>query len=264
MRAYAGRQNGKRKSRKPLEAGPFQQAAMYKQKRKDGITITPDVEFSRTAVRTMMQAEERMSLEKDKQKLKKETERIMAQIDSKYGMSQREQGPDLITLADQYYHGNAPDRDGLTEEVRRELTQDEIRDLKMVFDMFDVKGRGNRSKAYTSEVTGGHTSRISFLNFLQFVIKGQGQGPDPLEDIMQGFRLLDTDQKGYVTAADLRQASDSQKLSLSNRAIREMIQEADLTGDNKISPEEFVHIMLQCSMFKSSRQADVQENVNGK
>ncbi|KAK7476206.1 hypothetical protein BaRGS_00032560 [Batillaria attramentaria] len=246
---------------------------MYKQKRKDGITITPDVEFSRTAVRTMMQAEERMSLEKDKQKLKKETERIMAQIDSKYGMSQREQGPDLITLADQYYHGNAPDRDGLTEEVRRELTQDEIRDLKMVFDMFDVKGRGYITandvkraasmlgfkakkevfKEMITEVTGGHTSRISFLNFLQFVIKGQGQGPDPLEDIMQGFRLLDTDQKGYVTAADLRQASDSQKLSLSNRAIREMIQEADLTGDNKISPEEFVHIMLQCSMFKSSR-----------
>lgn len=69
---------------------------------------------------------------------------------------------------------------------------------------------------------------------------------------IQGFGMLDVDRKGYLTAEDLRKAADSQKISLSNRAIREMIQEADISGDNKVSPEEFVHIMLQCSLFKTT------------
>lgn len=71
--------------------------------------------------------------------------------------------------------------------------------------------------------------------------------------LFQGFRMLDNGQKGYLTADDLRQAAESQKLPFSNRAIREMIQEADVTGDGKITSDEFIHIMLQTSMFKTTR-----------
>ena len=35
------------------------------------------------------------------------------------------------------------------------------------------------------EVTGEKTGRVSFVHFLQFVVIGQGDGDDPLEDIMQ-------------------------------------------------------------------------------
>ena len=35
------------------------------------------------------------------------------------------------------------------------------------------------------EVTGEKTGRVNFIHFLQFVVRGQGDGDDPLEDIMQ-------------------------------------------------------------------------------
>ena len=57
-------------------------------------------------------------------------------------MKDKKQGPDLLALAESFYHGKVKDGDGLPEKVRRELTKKEIEDLKIVFDMFDVKGRG--------------------------------------------------------------------------------------------------------------------------
>ena len=71
--------------------------------------------------------------------------------------------------------------------------------------------------------------------------------------MLQGFSLLDRGQKGYLTLDDLRHAADSQQLPFSNRAIREMLQEADVTGDSKVTSDEFVHIMLQTSMFRTTR-----------
>jgi Ca2+-binding EF-hand superfamily protein len=64
---------------------------------------------------------------------------------------------------------------------------------------------------------------------------------------------LDEEQKGYITADDIRKAADGQKIPLSNRAIREMMQEADMKGDGKISANEFVRIMLQTSIFRTAR-----------
>ena len=92
----------------------------------------------------------------------------------------------------------------------------------------DVKPRGHRH---------ADDDRILFKLFFPF----------------QGFRMLDSDQKGYLTADDLRKAADGQKLPFSNRAIREMVEEADVTGDGKVTADEFIHIMLQTSMFRTTR-----------
>ena len=45
------------------------------------------------------------------------------------------------------------------------------------------------------EVTGEKTGRVSFVHFLQFVVIGQGDGDDPLEDIMQ-VRMVVGEDKG--------------------------------------------------------------------
>lgn len=247
-------------------------AQLHARKRAEGVTLTPCVEESRAAIRQIVREEEMMALSKEQTVLRKETDRLQAEMDVKYGLKDKKRRPDLAALTHQFYHGNASD-DGLPDSVRRELTRAEIKDLKMVFDMFDMKGRGYitandvkraagmlgfkaKTEIFTGmieEVTGDKRSQVTFIHFLQFLVKGQGEGDDPLEDILQGFRLLDEGQKGYVTAEDLRKAADLQKLPLSNRAIREMIQDADLKGDSKISAEEFVRIMLQTSMFRTAR-----------
>jgi hypothetical protein len=73
--------------------------------------------------------------------LRAETKKIQKEIDEKYGLKDKKQGHDLLALTEQFYHGNLKG-DGLPDNIRRELTRSEIKDLKMVFDMFDVKGRG--------------------------------------------------------------------------------------------------------------------------
>ena len=63
--------------------------------------------------------------------------------------------------------------------------------------------------------------------------------------------MLDTHGKGYLTFADLRRAADDVDCKLSNRMIREMVDEADTSGDGHISLDEFMIIMLRTSAFKT-------------
>ena len=83
-----------------------------------------------------------MTCMQDQKQLRKETKALQRAIDEKYGLKDKKQGHDILALAESFYQGKVKDVDGLPEQVRRELTRSEIQDLKMVFDMFDVKGRG--------------------------------------------------------------------------------------------------------------------------
>ena len=67
----------------------------------------------------------------------------------------------------------------------------------------------------------------------------------------QCFRMLDTNNKGYLTFADLRLAADDVDCKLSNRMIREMVDEADTSGDGQINLDEFMIMMLRTSAFKT-------------
>lgn len=61
---------------------------------------------------------------------------------------------------------------------------------------------------------------------------------------------MDVNDQGFLTIEDLRGAMDESKMKISNRMLKEMLQDADKTGDGKISLEEFTAIMLQTSTFK--------------
>ena len=63
--------------------------------------------------------------------------------------------------------------------------------------------------------------------------------------------MLDTDSKGYVNFADLRQAADDVECKLSNGIIQDMVEEADTSGDGKINLDEFIIMMLRTSAFKT-------------
>ena len=63
--------------------------------------------------------------------------------------------------------------------------------------------------------------------------------------------MLDTNNKGYLTFADLRHAADDVDCKLSNRMIREMVDEADTSGDGQINLDEFITMMLRTSAFKT-------------
>ena len=66
---------------------------------------------------------------------------------------------------------------------------------------------------------------------------------------LQCFRILDEEDKGYLTFGDIRKVADEVECNLSNRMIREMIDEADASGDGQVSLDEFLIIMLRSNAF---------------
>ncbi|KAK3097158.1 hypothetical protein FSP39_006925, partial [Pinctada imbricata] len=237
-----------------------------------GIHCNPGVKEVREAIKDINEGERKFAMQRKLDELDKETEAIQDKIDAKYGVffSKDKEKPNLNDLAEGFF--TLPGNSNLPSDVTSTLTHSEISDLREVFDLFDVKGKGyinandlkrlinmlgfRASKevfdGMIAEIAGDDKTKVSFQNFLQFVVRSQGEGPDPFEDIKQAFDTLDIKDQGFLTLDDLRMASEDCNLKFSNRVLREMIQEADKSGDGKITFPEFTAIMLQTSSFKMS------------
>lgn len=157
----------------------------------------------------------------------------------------------------------------VTTRAYEQLTPQEIRDLKLVFDTFDTDKSGAidaRELRKAMKALGFKMSReslnemiehldtdrsghIEFDEFLEFIIARQGDGRDVHAEIMQGFKMFDTDKSGRITAENLKQASRMCGVKLNEQEIREMVEEADKDGDNEIDADEFLSVMLKTNLF---------------
>ena len=107
-----------------------------------GIHCNPGVKEVRDAVESINKKERRFLLQRQLDQLDKEEGNIKKRIDDKYGVlfSKDKEKPDLTKLADDFFC--LPSDSNLPREVTDKLTHQEISDLREVFDMFDVKGKG--------------------------------------------------------------------------------------------------------------------------
>ncbi|XP_067872908.1 uncharacterized protein [Heterodontus francisci] len=121
----------------------------------------------------------------------------------------------------------------LSDKIHQELTPQDIRDLRLVFDATDTI----------------KTGKVSFSDFLQIVIEGQGDSRDTYEEIKQGFSLFDCDGDGKITFDNLKDACKSAGVYFSHQDLREMIREVDTNGDGTVDMEEFINLMLQTNLF---------------
>ncbi|XP_041354285.1 uncharacterized protein LOC121372088 [Gigantopelta aegis] len=244
---------------------------MEEERKRRGVTILPNVHQSRNSIEYHLKREIRSASNKERELLKEETERINLEIEAKHGLSKKKD-TDFTALAANFYEGKKLATETLPDHIRRSMTSEEIADLRLVFDMFDLKEKGYitvtdlrraagmlgfkaKKKVFVdmiAELAKDSKGQVTFINFLDFIVRSQGEGPDPFDEILQGFRLLDTSKKGYLTFEDIREASDRLSLSLSNRAIREMMQEADKTGNGKVGQEDFIRLMMQTNTFKTN------------
>ncbi len=118
---------------------------MEEERRKKGVEILPGSRESRGVIQAFLSEEEVLALNVKQQELDEESEQIRAGIKQKYGIdSKKKQHSDtgLVSMAAEFYSSKEMPNEILPERIRRNLTTDEIRDLKLVFDMFDAKGRG--------------------------------------------------------------------------------------------------------------------------
>ncbi|XP_051895425.1 uncharacterized protein LOC127583448 [Pristis pectinata] len=157
----------------------------------------------------------------------------------------------------------------LPGKIQQELTPQDIRDLRVVFNNTDTNRLGylNSTEVHSALRTLGfdvsreelrkvlrnlgHSKEknVSFHEFLQIVIEYQGDARDVLEEIKQGFDLFDCDSDGKITFDNLKDACKSAGVFFSHEDLREMIKEVDTNGDGTVDMEEFTDLMLQTNLF---------------
>ncbi|XP_060602993.1 uncharacterized protein LOC132756041 [Ruditapes philippinarum] len=260
-RAYEEhRQQEIRKMREKMEA----------ERREKGLQLLPDSRLSKQDIKKMLHGEEKHLRKEDLMKQAAETSQMKNEISMKHGTHMKKKAPDLMKLAEEFATPQKTSNTfGLPDRVIRELTLDEIMDLKKVFDMYDVAGAGYISRKAVkniSAILGFRASKeaikntldsfikdpagkVTFVTFLEFIIKHQ-EGNDPFEEAQQCFRILDREDKGYLTFSDIRLAADEVDCPLSNNQIQEMLDEADTSGNAEVELGEFVMMMLRTSAFK--------------
>ena len=72
-----------------------------------------------------------------------ETARLKNEISLKYGLHIKKKSQNLVKMAEDFISPAKASNDyGLPERIVKELTHQEMKDLKQIFDLFDVAGTG--------------------------------------------------------------------------------------------------------------------------
>lgn len=72
---------------------------------------------------------------------------------------------------------------------------------------------------------------------------------DVHEDFMKIFRLFDDDATGKITFKNLKRVAKELNVDISDDQLKEMIEEADLNGDNGVDENEFLHILKKIKLI---------------
>ncbi|XP_074626217.1 uncharacterized protein LOC141884335 isoform X2 [Acropora palmata] len=137
----------------------------------------------------------------------------------------------------------------LTPQEIRDLRSIDARELRKAMKALGFKISKESIEEMIADLDADKSGSIEFDEFLEFVIARQGDGRDVHNEILQGFKIFDTDKTGKISLANLKQASRMCGVKLNEQELKEMIQEADKDGDNEVDQEEFVNIMLKTNLF---------------
>ncbi|XP_059178304.1 uncharacterized protein LOC131957481 [Physella acuta] len=158
----------------------------------------------------------------------------------------------------------------VSTRVLEQLTPQEIRDLKIVFDIFDTNSDGyigpldlrkalrtlgfKVSKQEAIQISSdvkvkGKKTEINFNEFLEIVIDRQGDTRDIYDEIQKGFEMLDFDNTGTISIEKLKRACTLSGIKFTQKELEDMMEEADVNGDGNVDQSEFIQIMLQTNLF---------------
>lgn len=136
--------------------------------------------------------------------------------------------------------------------TQRKLTEQQLRDLRQIFDWLDVSGDGSLSvaevlvalrslnnratqieaEALIEEAIGEKKSSINWTEFTHVIEKGLTQNATAA----QMFELLDTHHTGQVSPDVLRAALRKYGCESSDAVVDKMIRYVDSDGDGQVCP----------------------------
>ena len=150
----------------------------------------------------------------------------------------------------------------IANKNRALIDDDQMEELKEAFTLFDTNHSGGidcrelkaAMRALGYEVTKSMVREMfreverdpdTEINFDEFcrVMAPRLKKADTRDEIMKVFEIFDPNKQGYITVRELKKMAEDCGERLSDEELHQMIEEADKTGDGKITFQEFFTVM---------------------
>merc|ERR1711998_164101 len=151
---------------------------------------------------------------------------------------------------------------GCTMPKSKPLTDDQKREIKEAFDLFDTDGSGAidakeltvAMQALGFEPSSGEIAKMmtdidvdgnATVELEEFIemMEGKMSDKDPVEEVKKAFKMYDDDDTGKITFKNLQRIAKELGESLSDADLQDVIDECDRDGDGGINEGEFMRIM---------------------
>ncbi|KAJ1982514.1 Calcium-binding component of the spindle pole body (SPB) half-bridge [Dimargaris verticillata] len=148
------------------------------------------------------------------------------------------------------------------QATRRELTPDEVQEIREAFNLFDSDRDGSLDyyelkvallalgfEVPKTELTrmmkdhGDKDGKLISLAAFDTIASAKVLGRDPVDEVRKAFKLFDDDNTGKVTVANLKRVAQELGEVLDEKELQAMIDEFDVDNDGGINEQEFINIM---------------------
>lgn len=150
----------------------------------------------------------------------------------------------------------------------RKLSEDQIKEIKEAFELFDLDGSGliNPQELYLTLCTFGYENAkdeikkiieeignikdryIDFTEFLK-ITNSILLNRDSASDMKKAFARFDDDSTNEITFRNLKRISLELGEQLTDEELAEMVKAADFDGDGVVNFEDFKKLMEKNDMF---------------
>merc|ERR1711998_530788 len=127
---------------------------------------------------------------------------------------------------------------GCTMPKSKPLTDDQKREIKEAFDLFDTDGSG----AIDAKELTVAMQALGFEPSSGEIAKKMTE-KDPVEEIKKAFKMYDNDDTGKITFKNLQRIAKELGESMTDADLQDVIDECDRDGDGGINEGEFIRIM---------------------
>ncbi|XP_075807172.1 centrin-4 [Microtus pennsylvanicus] len=149
-----------------------------------------------------------------------------------------------------------------------ELNDDQKKEIKEAFDLFDVDGSGTidvkelkiamralgfepkkeEIRQMIAEIDKEGTGTICFEDFFAIMSVKMNE-KDEKEEMLKAFKLFDDDATGTISLNNIKRVAKELGENLTEEELQEMLDEADRDGDGEINEEEFLKMMKKTSLY---------------